>query len=107
MREMEEAADRYQQDFGSTAEHEEGVVADTVDFEEIDRRSVYVGNVDYAATTEELQEHFSCCGYVSRITILTDRYTGFPKGYAYIEFGEVQYVQAALQMDASFFRGRR
>ena len=47
--------------------------------EEVDARSVYVGNVDYAATPEELQAHFARCGTVNRVTILTDR-AGAPKG---------------------------
>ena len=35
-----------------------------VDREEVDKRSVYVGQVDYGATPEELQEHFKTCGWV-------------------------------------------
>ncbi|BFZ59886.1 hypothetical protein YB2330_000908 [Saitoella coloradoensis] len=48
--------------------------------EEVDLRSVYVGNVDYAATPEEIQAHFSSCGTINRVTILCDKYTGHPKG---------------------------
>ena len=40
--------------------------------QEADGRSVYVGNVDYAATPEELQLHFQGCGTVNRVTIPTD-----------------------------------
>lgn len=46
--------------------------------EEADARSIYVGQVDYSATPEELQEHFASCGTVNRVTILCDRY-GNPK----------------------------
>ena len=46
--------------------------------EEVDARSVYVGNVDYAVTPEELQVHFQSCGTVNRVTILSDRF-GNPK----------------------------
>lgn len=45
----------------------------------IDARSIYVGNVDYSATPEEIQSHFHSCGTINRITILCDRFTG-PKG---------------------------
>jgi len=38
--------------------------------------------VDYAVTPEELQNHFKDCGVINRITILCDKYTGQPKGYA-------------------------
>ncbi|KAE8633467.1 hypothetical protein XENTR_v10001890 [Xenopus tropicalis] len=47
---------------------------------EADARSIYVGNVDYGATAEELEAHFHGCGSVNRVTILCDKYTGHPKG---------------------------
>lgn len=54
-----------------------------------DLRSVYVGSVDYGATPEELQAHFASCGTIDRITILCDKWTGKPKGYAYVMFVKV------------------
>lgn len=48
---------------------------------EVDARSVYVGNVDYTSTPEELQNFFADCGTVNRVTILCDKFTGHPKGY--------------------------
>jgi polyadenylate-binding protein 2 len=48
--------------------------------EDVDSRSVFVGNVDYAATPEEIQNHFRSCGSINRVTILLDKYTGQPKG---------------------------
>ena len=44
----------------------------------MDARSIYVGNVDYAVTPEELQSHFQSCGTVNRVTILSDKF-GNPK----------------------------
>merc|ERR1719188_1835281 len=75
--------------------------------EEIDKRSVYVGSVDYGSTPEELQEHFKSCGQINRITILVDKYTGSPKGFAYIEFADEQSVQNSLLLNGSLFRGRQ
>ncbi|OJT10488.1 Polyadenylate-binding protein 2 [Trametes pubescens] len=71
-----------------------------------DSRSIYVGNVDYSATPEEIQQHFQACGVINRVTILCDKFTGHPKGYAYVEFSETEHVDAALSMDNSLFRGR-
>ncbi|PFH52692.1 hypothetical protein AMATHDRAFT_56787, partial [Amanita thiersii Skay4041] len=71
-----------------------------------DSRSVYVGNVDYGATPEEIQMHFQACGTINRVTILCDKFTGHPKGYAYVEFAEPEHIDAALAMDNSLFRGR-
>ena len=46
-----------------------------------DARSVYIGNVDYGASPEELQKHFESCGAIQRVTILCDKYSGHPKGF--------------------------
>ena len=51
------------------------------DKEDIDSRSIFVGNVDYAASPEEIQAHFQSCGSINRVTILLDKFTGQPKGY--------------------------
>ncbi|XP_019360940.1 PREDICTED: embryonic polyadenylate-binding protein 2 isoform X1 [Gavialis gangeticus] len=71
-----------------------------------DQRSVYVGNVDYGGTAEELESHFNSCGQVNRVTILCDKFSGHPKGYAYIEFEDQSSVKAAVALDESVFRGR-
>ncbi|KAF9563694.1 RNA-binding domain-containing protein [Agrocybe pediades] len=71
-----------------------------------DSRSVYVGNVDYSATPEEIQGHFQACGTINRVTILCDKFTGHPKGYAYVEFAEPEHIDAAVALDNSLFRGR-
>ena len=55
-----------------------------LDTAEVDRRSVYVGQVDYGATPQELQDHFRSCGTINRITILVDKYLGTPKGLSLI-----------------------
>ncbi|XP_057419309.1 polyadenylate-binding protein 2-like isoform X2 [Lotus japonicus] len=74
--------------------------------EEVDSRSVFVGNVDYSCTPEEVQQHFQSCGTVNRVTIRTDKF-GQPKGYAYVEFLEVEAVQEALALNESELHGRQ
>ncbi|NXU55990.1 EPA2A protein, partial [Turnix velox] len=84
-----------------------GLLAMTAeDKKEVDQRSIYVGNVDYGGTAEELESHFNSCGQINRVTILCDRFSGHPKGYAYIEFEEKSSVKAAVELDESMFRGR-
>ncbi|XP_072802916.1 embryonic polyadenylate-binding protein 2 [Vicugna pacos] len=73
---------------------------------EADHRSVYVGNVDYGGTAQELEAHFNHCGEIHRVTILCDKFSGHPKGYAYIEFATESSAQAAVELDKSVFRGR-
>lgn len=74
---------------------------------EVDNRSIYVGNVDYGSTADELEAHFHGCGSINRVTILQNKYDGHPKGFAYIEFGDRDSVQTAMAMDESLFRGRQ
>lgn len=74
---------------------------------EVDNRSIYVGNVDYGATAEELEAHFHGCGSINRVTILCNKFDGHPKGFAYIEFADKDSVQTAMAMDESLFRGRQ
>ncbi|XP_075425187.1 polyadenylate-binding protein 2 [Ascaphus truei] len=74
---------------------------------EADARSIYVGNVDYGATAEELEAHFHGCGSVNRVTILCDKFTGHPKGFAYIEFSDKESVRTSVALDESLFRGRQ
>ncbi|EPR58320.1 RNA recognition motif-containing protein [Toxoplasma gondii GT1] len=79
----------------------------SADSDEVDRRSVYVGNVDYSSTPAELQEHFKSCGTINRITIMVDKYTGHPKGYAYIEFNSEAAVQNAILLSDTVFKQRQ
>lgn len=76
------------------------------DPEDVDSRSIFVGNVDYSSSPEEIQAHFQSCGSINRVTILLDKFTGHPKGYAYVEFTEPSFVAQALVLNESVFKGR-
>merc|ERR1719266_3135348 len=71
---------------------------------EADSKSIYVGNVDYSTSPEELKEFFQSCGIVNRITILCDKWTGQPKGYAYIEFKDQDAVVNAMILNETTFK---
>jgi len=91
----------------ATEQSEQGTPMETEDDKVLaDQRSVYVGNVDYVATPEEIQAHFQACGTINRVTILCDKFTGHPKGFAYVEFAEPEHVDAAMALDNSVFHGR-
>lgn len=72
---------------------------------DVDSRSIYVGNVDYSTTLEELKELFSACGPVERVTIPSDK-GGQPKGFAYIEFKDVDSISNASLLNETEFKGR-
>ncbi|GKY97358.1 hypothetical protein MPSEU_000694200 [Mayamaea pseudoterrestris] len=71
-----------------------------------DGNSIYVGQVDYSTTPEELLAHFEACGSVERVTIVCDKFTGRPKGFAYLEFDNEAAVENAMKLDNSEFKGR-
>ncbi|RFN44368.1 putative rrm-type rna binding protein [Fusarium flagelliforme] len=101
--EMEEEAKKLRE-MQATLEQQSADLAD--DKESIDARSIFVGNVDYSASPEDIQGHFQSCGSINRVTILLDKFTGQPKGYAYVEFTEPSLVAQALVLNESVFKGR-
>ena len=72
-----------------------------------DLRSIFVGNVDYSASTEELRNLFKECGSIERVTIPTDKFTKHPKGYAYIEFDDPSSVIKAEGFNEKVFKSRK
>ncbi|XP_037953297.1 polyadenylate-binding protein 2 [Teleopsis dalmanni] len=113
VKEMEEEAEKIKQmqtEVDKQMTQPSGVPATPLTLEEkqeIDTRSVYVGNVDYGASAEELESHFHGCGTINRVTILCNKSDGHPKGFAYIEFGSKEFVETALAMNETLFRGRQ
>lgn len=110
VREMEEEAEKLKQmqdDILASASQNDSVTLSPEEKAEADARSIFVGNVDYSATADDLEKHFHGCGSINRVTILCDKYTGHPKGFAYIEFGEKDSVETATALDDSLFKGRQ
>ncbi|KAG2730999.1 hypothetical protein G9P44_006148 [Scheffersomyces stipitis] len=96
LKEMEREADRLRELHSQLDEQQkggDGIPQTDEEKKNIDSRSVYIGNVDYGSTPLELQQHFSSAGIVKRVTILTNKFTGQPKGFAYLEFDDVDGVQ--------------
>ena len=57
---------------------------------------IYVGNLDPEVTQEELRKEFEAFGTVSSVDIITDKYSGRPRGFAFVEMGTVSEGQAAI-----------
>lgn len=62
-----------------------------------EKHDVFVGNVTFNTTEEQLQEIFSFVGPIKNIRILTDQNTGRPKGFAFIEYGDANTALAAIR----------
>lgn len=68
---------------------------------------LFVGNLSYEATEAELREHFGSVGPVSYCYLPTDRETGRPRGFAFVEFTDDTHAQEAIsRLNNQVFRGR-
>jgi RNA recognition motif-containing protein len=56
---------------------------------------LYVGNLFYGTTKETLEKVFSEHGEVVAVNIITDRQTGRPKGFAFVEMGSPEAAESA------------
>jgi RNA recognition motif-containing protein len=59
--------------------------------------NIYVGNLPWTSTTEDLYELFQAFGTVQRAQIVTDRDTGRSRGFAFVEMANDAEAQAAIQ----------
>ncbi len=57
---------------------------------------IYVGNLSYDVTEEELRQEFIAFGEVESVNIITDKYSGRPKGFGFVEMPSVSEGQAAI-----------
>jgi cold-inducible RNA-binding protein len=57
---------------------------------------IYVGNLSYDVTEEELRTEFTAFGKVDSVSMITDRDTGRSKGFAFVEMPIVSEGQAAI-----------
>jgi len=58
--------------------------------------NIYVGNLSYEVTEEALRQEFEAFGEVTSVNIITDKYTGRPKGFGFVEMASVSEGQAAI-----------
>jgi RNA recognition motif-containing protein len=57
---------------------------------------IYVGNLSYEVTEEDLQKEFAAYGEVTSASILLDRLSGRPKGFAFVEMASKSEAEAAI-----------
>jgi RNA recognition motif-containing protein len=68
---------------------------------------LFVGNLPYDATEDEIRQHFSRVGNLSYVSIPLDRETGKKRGFAFVEFADPQQAQEAIrQFNNQPFKGR-
>ncbi|WP_035586991.1 RNA recognition motif domain-containing protein [Hippea jasoniae] len=69
-------------------------------------KTLYVGNLPYATTEEELKELFSEYGEVSSSKIITDRETGRSRGFGFVEMDSESAQKAIESLNGVNFGGR-
>ncbi len=59
--------------------------------------NIYVGNLPYDATEEQLRELFGAHGSVERVNLITDRMTGQSRGFGFVEMVDQAAAEAAIE----------
>ena len=57
---------------------------------------IYVGNLSYEVTGDDLEREFAAFGEVTSVNIVADKYTGRPRGFGFVEMAKVSEGQAAI-----------
>lgn len=61
-------------------------------------KKLFVGNVPYNITEDELKSAFSAAGEVASVAIITDKMTGRPRGFVFVEMATEDGAQKAIEM---------
>ena len=69
-------------------------------------KSIYVGNLPFSASESEITELFSSHGNVLNVSLPTDRETGRPRGFGFVEMEDGDAVNAIQALDGTDFGGR-
>jgi RNA recognition motif-containing protein len=69
--------------------------------------NIFVGNLSYKTTQDELYAAFGAYGAVERVNIVTDRGTGQPRGFAFVEMTEKRDAETAIsKLNGAELNGR-
>jgi RNA recognition motif-containing protein len=69
--------------------------------------NIYVGNLSYDVSEENLRQAFEAFGQVSSATILKDKYSGQSKGFGFVEMPSAEEARSAInQLNGQELKGR-
>jgi RNA recognition motif-containing protein len=69
-------------------------------------KKIFVGNLSYQTTEDDLSNLFEQVGQVESVNIITDRATGRSKGFGFLEMGEEEADKAIAQFNGAELNGR-
>ena len=61
-------------------------------------KKLYVGNLDYGVTSDQLRDHFAPAGTIEDAVVIMDKYSGRSKGFGFVEFATAEEAQKAIEM---------
>jgi len=67
---------------------------------------LYVGNLPFSATDDSVRELFSKHGTVEKVSMITDRETGRPRGFGFVEMSNADAARAMQALNGADFDGR-
>jgi len=69
-------------------------------------KKIYIGNLPFRATEDEIRQLFEQHGEVTSVTLITDRETGRPRGFGFVEMDDAGADAAVEALDGKDFGGR-
>jgi cold-inducible RNA-binding protein len=70
-------------------------------------KKLYVGNLPYETSQEQIRELFAQAGEVTEVNLITDRETGRPKGFGFVEMATVEASAEAIKRFNGYTMGER
>ncbi len=67
-------------------------------------QKIYVGNLPYTSTEDDIRDLFAQYGEVLSVKLISDRETGRPRGFGFVEMSDIS--QAVQNLDGHDFQGR-
>ena len=76
-------------------------------FEKVNAMNIYVGNLSFDAGESDVRQLFEAHGQVASVSIIEDKFTGRPRGFAFVEMAQDAEAQAAIAgLNGKDFKGR-
>lgn len=69
-------------------------------------KRLYVGNLPFSVTAEEIRAHFASFGRVTDVNLVSDRETGRPRGFGFVEVDGEAAASVVEALDGQPFGGR-
>ncbi|TVM14834.1 RNA-binding protein [Oceanidesulfovibrio indonesiensis] len=69
-------------------------------------KNIYVGNLPWSVSEDEVRSAFEQYGQVNSVNLISDRETGRPRGFGFVEMDDAGAMEAIKNMDGKDFGGR-